>query len=339
MKHASRFTVQRGWKLLMHDMGLNPAHVLALARLPTDLFARMDASLTPSDYFRLWHALEQAAGVDALPLKIGQAISVEVFDPPIFASLCSPNLNTALQRLATFKPLIGPLTLTVHVLPLRTIATLDCYGNEGVIPASLGAAELVFLTRLARMATRHNVVPLDVELAQVPQNLAPYDFFFGTPVRKTSVNRITFSARDAARVFLTENTQMWSTFEPALQKRLSELDERASTMDRVRGALLEMLPAGQSDIEQVASRLAMSKRSLQRQLGQAGSRFQDVLNQTRRELAEHYLSRSAITPGEVSWLLGFQDGNSFTRAFRGWTGTTPGAWRASRAGASAAPQR
>jgi hypothetical protein len=108
MKKANHFIVQRGWKIMIADMGLNPAHVLALAGLPADLFSRKDAALSPPDYFKLWLGLEQAAGADELPLKVGQAISVEAFDPPIFASLSSPNLNTALKRLAQFKPLIGP---------------------------------------------------------------------------------------------------------------------------------------------------------------------------------------------------------------------------------------
>jgi len=339
MKQARRFTVQRGWKRLMHDLGLNPARVLALVQLPSDLFERSNASLSPAAHERLWHALEQATGMEALPLALGQAMSVEAFDPQTFASLCCPNLNIALQRLARFKPRIGPLTLTVHVLPLRTLVTLEGSGHDIAIPASLAAAEFVFLTRLARLATRQNVVPLDVELAQVPQNLAPYDFFFGTPVRKTGVNRITFEARDAARVFQPADPQMGSLLGPPLQKRPTAPDTHASIRERVRAALLQMLPAGQSDIGEVASRLGLSKRSLQRQLGQQGSRFQDVLNQTRRELAEHYLSHADITVAEVSWLLGFADVNSFTRAFRGWTGTTPGAWRAFRGSAGAAPQR
>jgi Arabinose-binding domain of AraC transcription regulator, N-term len=131
---------------MLSDMGLNPADVLTLAGLPNDLFARKDASLTPAEYFRLWHGLEQAAGTDELPLKIARAISVEAFDPPIFAGLCSPNLNTALQRLGKFKRLVGPLTLALEIGSRQTIVTLDYYGNEGTIPASLGAAELVFYT-------------------------------------------------------------------------------------------------------------------------------------------------------------------------------------------------
>ena len=97
------------------DMGISPAHVLALAELPADLFSRKDARLTPSEYFRLWHGLEQAAGAEELPLKTGRVISVEAFSPPIFASLCSPNLNTALQRLAAYKRLIGPIRMTVKI--------------------------------------------------------------------------------------------------------------------------------------------------------------------------------------------------------------------------------
>lgn len=51
------------------------------------------------------------------------------------------------------------------------------------------------------------------------------------------------------------------------------------------------------------------------------------LNTTRKELAQHYLSRSSISPGEISYLLGFQESSSFIRSFRGWTGITPGEYR------------
>ncbi|WP_319522256.1 AraC family transcriptional regulator ligand-binding domain-containing protein [uncultured Desulfosarcina sp.] len=105
MKKASRFTVQRGWKITIKDMGINPAHVLTLAGLPADLFARNDASLSPEEYFNLWRGLEQAAGTEELPLKIGRAISVEAFDPPIFASLCSPNLTLPCSAWPNTSPL------------------------------------------------------------------------------------------------------------------------------------------------------------------------------------------------------------------------------------------
>lgn len=164
-------------------------------------------------------------------------------------------------------------------------------------------------------------------LAQPPENSAHFEAYFGTRIRAGEVNRIAFAALVASRPFLTADAAMWEFFEAGLKRRLSDLDAEASIAQRVRSTLLEMLPGGQSSVEEVARRLAMSKRSLQRCLSDESSTFKEILNATRKELAQHYFARSSISPGEVSYLLGFQDSNSFIRSFRGWTGTTPGEYR------------
>lgn len=328
MKHASKFVVLRGWKLLMADMGLNLSEVLAWAQLPADLFTRPGATLSPADFFKLWTGMEQVARGEELPLKFGQAISVEAFDPPIFASLCAPNLTTALARLSDFKRLIGPMILDVQSTPAGTSVSLDCYGHTGGLPRSLAITEMVFFTQLARLATRKHITPLRVEITQLPSKAVPLETFFGCTLQHSTHNRITFSADDASHPFLTEDSGMWESFEPTLRKRLAAVDAQATTVERVHSALLELLPSGRSSIEDVADKLLTSRRTLQRQLSDERSSFQEVLSNTRQRLAEHYLRQSSITPGEVSWLLGFQDGNSFIRAFRNWTGTTPGQYRA-----------
>jgi AraC-like DNA-binding protein len=76
-------------------------------------------------------------------------------------------------------------------------------------------------------------------------------------------------------------------------------------------------------MDAIASRLAMSKRTLQRRLGEEGMTFQSLVNQTREALARHYLSQTTLSNGEISFLLGFEDPNSFFRAFHDWTGITP----------------
>ena len=311
----------------MMDIGLNPSHVLTLAKLPADLFSRDNAKLTAAEYFRLWSGLEEAAGSDELPLKLGQAISVEVFDPPIFASFCSPNLNVALKRLATFKPLIGPLILDVDIQSKKTKVSLSCYGYEDKIPRSLGAAEVVFFTQLARLATRKTINPIEVVLTDLPNNIESYKTYLGCDIRQGKSNHVAFSAEDANYPFLTEDVAMWEFFEGKLNRRLADIQAEASISEKVKSLLLEMLPSGESSIEEVADRLAMSKRSLQRHLKQDNTNYQEVLNTTRKELADHYLLRSTISSGEISFLLGFQDSNSFLRAFKSWTGTSPVEYR------------
>ncbi len=314
---------------MIRDMGMNPAEVLTLAGLPADLFARKDASLSVGDYFNLWLGLEKAADGRDLPLMIGRAISAEAFDPPIFACLCSPNLNTALQRLAEYKRLIGPMMLTVDIGKRQTRISISCYKSRQPIPASLGISELVFLTQLTRLATREHVVPVNVTLQRPPENPKAYSAFFGIDLKRGRENRIAFSAEDATRPFLTENAAMFDFFEPGLKKRLFDLDVEASARERVRSALMEMLPSGQSTMDQIARKLAVSKRTLQRRLNDEGTSYQEALQQTREELAQHYLTQSDLAPGEISFLLGFQDANSFIRAFGHWTGQTPGEYRGS----------
>ena len=96
-----------------------------------------------------------------------------------------------------------------------------------------------------------------------------------------------------------------------------------SVGQRVRTVLLRALPSGQVGIDRVATRLAMSRRSLQRHLQAEGLSYQLVLRETRLSLARHYLSKTELPSSEISFLLGFDEPNSFYRAFRQWTGHTP----------------
>ena len=332
MKQASRFAVNKGWKILLADMGINVNDVLRLANLPEDLFLRQDASISVSEYCQLWRGMEQLAGVEQLPLMIGQAISAEVFDPPIFASFCSPNLITAFDRLQHYKRLIGPMYLALENTEDFFGATIECYGREEELPLSLSLSELVFFTQLARLATRHRVVPIWVSTPNLPDNLEAYEAFFGTELRQGNHTEIRFTLADAQRPFLTENANLWSFFEGDLNKRLSDLDSQATTAERLKSLLLEMLPSGLTAMEPAAARLAMSKRTLQRKLTAEGTSFQEILQQTRVDLAQHYLSESELSQGEISFLLGFQDTNSFIRAYSSWTGQPPGQFRQAMSG-------
>ena len=104
---------------------------------------------------------------------------------------------------------------------------------------------------------------------------------------------------------------------------MKDLELDASVCDRVQSALSELLPTGQSSIENVSHKLGVSKRTLQRRLQEESTSFKIELNQTRQKLARYYLTNSTTSGGEISFLLGFDDPNSFFRAFHTWTGKTP----------------
>ncbi|MFT3859472.1 MAG: AraC family transcriptional regulator [Aquabacterium sp.] len=71
----------------------------------------------------------------------------------------------------------------------------------------------------------------------------------------------------------------------------------------------------------------MTLRTLQRRLGEVGTCYRDVLNETRHKLAVSYLRSEQYSVGEIAFLLGFSEVSAFTRAFRRWTGASPREWR------------
>jgi AraC-like DNA-binding protein len=77
----------------------------------------------------------------------------------------------------------------------------------------------------------------------------------------------------------------------------------------------------------LALALAMSERTLHRRLADEGMSFQRVVDETRRELAEHYLARPDVSLADVSYFLGFKDQGSFFRAAHRWFQMTPRQYR------------
>ena len=327
---SGRFTLDPGIKVFISDLRMSWPRVLRRASLPGDLLSRGPAMLSTEEYFRFWSALEQEGGDRDLALDVGQAISVETFSPPIMAALCSPCLTVAAHRIATYKPLVGPLRLDVaDTADGLRISYQWPPGQQP--PTLLAASELVFWVTLARIATRHQVRPVNVTAPVLPHDPSGLEGFFGARVRTGDTHAVTFSAHDAARPFLTENEPMWRFFAPELRRRLSDLQAEATVAERVRAALHETLPAGDSSITAVTRQLAVSSRTLQRQLREEGTTYQAVLASTREDLARHYLRRGNLRTGEIAYLLGYDDTNSFYRAFRNWTGTTPETLRAAAA--------
>lgn len=322
MNRGDLFAVNPGWSVLMTDLGIEPANVLRRAGLPGDLLSRRQIWLPPEKYFALIKAVEDEVGEPNLPILIGQAISVEAFDPPIFAAICSRDLNQAAARIAQHKRLIGPMRLLVTQSENKT--TIEgLWPSDIQPPALLAIGEIVFWVALVRLATRVQVRPVQALASEPPEDVVAYREYLGIEIQEGARQSVTFSGEDASRPFLTANEPIWEFFEAGLGRRLAELDEAAATSDRVRGALLELLPAGKSSIQDVSNALGVTMRTLQRRLREEGSSFRSVLNETRKDLALYYLERSRLHVGEVSFLLGFDNPNSFSRAFHSWTGESP----------------
>lgn len=91
--------------------------------------------------------------------------------------------------------------------------------------------------------------------------------------------------------------------------------------------LIEALPIGAVAIDDVAGRLGVSKRTLQRKLSEDGTSYQKQLNHVRELLAKRYLTTTSMRSNEIAFMLGYLELNSFLHAFNTWTGLSPSEYR------------
>jgi len=320
-------TLERGWGLLLRDLGIEPQNVLRRARLPVDLLSQPAVRVTIPEYFRLVEALGVEGSAPDFAIRVATATSPEAFHPLLFATLCSPNLATAVRRMAQYKRLVLPMEFSVDETDAGLEISWAWTDPTLEPPPVLVGMELVSKVHMARLGTREQLRPVRV-CSPVPLDVrTPFAEYFGVTPDVGPRASLTFTTEDAQRPFMTSSDAMWQIFEPALRRELSKLDVLMPLSDRVRTVLFESLPSGESDLEAVARKLGMSGRTLQRRLREDGVVYREILDRTRQQLAEHYLGQTMLSYGEIAFLVGFDETSSFFRAFRQWTGSTPEAAR------------
>ena len=327
---AYKAHVGKALRLAIADLGLSQSDLMRRANLPCSVLKGEGSTIALDAFLTLMRLIDETADDPELPLKLGQASSVDFFDPAFFAAMCSPNLNTAASRLSDFKQVVGPLYFDVHMGSKATTLTYGCKAPDRTLPKILALTEAVFVINLMRRATRHHVVPQSILMPFMIEELAAYEAHFGCAISQGEQAEIQVSAVDACRPFMTHDDAMWSFFEPQLQRRVKESLSGQSTRTQVERILLQFLPSGRAQMDEVARELAVSKRTLQRRLSEDGTTWLKILNKSRETLAKRYLQETNLSAAEVSLLLGFEDPNSLFRAFKRWEGTSPELWRASR---------
>jgi AraC-like DNA-binding protein len=180
-----------------------------------------------------------------------------------------------------------------------------------------------------RRGTQQPLYPQRVELTRTVNHREIYEAHYGCRVRfKARRNAIVFRTGDLELPFATYNAELLATLGPQLDCEIARLKMQQTTSFRAKWVLKRLLGGRRIDIHEVARQLGMSSRTLQRRIAEEGSSFRQLLNDAWRELGRVYLQHPLLGLSQAASLLGYEDSNSFLRAFRVWEGVTPTEWRA-----------
>ena len=189
--------------------------------------------------------------------------------------------------------------------------------------------QIATVLKLIRFMYRPDYTPRRVELVcpMVPGTQATYERYFGPNVTFSAARNGLYFGREDLNVRLpAANAELARLNDEVVVKFLARL-EKADVVARAHSKLIELLPSGHCCKAEVARALHMSVRTLHNRLTEAGTSYQQLLDRTRRELAEQYMQQPNVSVSEVAYLLGFSDCSNFSRAFHRWPGRSPSVYR------------
>ncbi|TYP72048.1 AraC family transcriptional regulator [Paenibacillus methanolicus] len=316
----------------LRQLGIVPSALARQARLPLDIDAA--PFVTTAQYFAIWQAYAELAGDIAQGIvKLATAFETAQYPPTVLAPYHARDYREALVRMARYKQLCPPESLSIAEEGERCVIDLNwqCAGESG--PPLLAGITLAFLLELGRRGTGKPLTARLVEFSQSMGDTRVLEAYFGCPVRTgASRNRLTLRRRDLELPFSSYNEELLDILTPALDHLLVERRSGRTVAETVIRIMKRRLSEGGLDIRSVAKELGMSDRTLQRRLADEQASFKQLLTQARREQARAFLADPSLDIKEVAFLIGYEDQNSFYRAFRLWEGDTPANWRLAHAG-------
>lgn len=161
-----------------------------------------------------------------------------------------------------------------------------------------------------------------------PAHVGEYELLFPCP-RRFSAGRtsLLFHARYLAMPLLQDERTLKQFLQHSPADLLARPDGGDSLISQIR-RLLGRDCCTWPDLDAVAQQLHMSPQTLRRHLREEGSSFQELKDHLRRDLAIYHLGRDELAIQDIAEQLGFSEPSAFHRAFKKWTGLTPGAYRA-----------
>jgi AraC-like DNA-binding protein len=324
-----RFRVSTSLAERLRSHGIAPAAVLLRSGLPPGFFQQEKIYLSTAQLFAFWRAVGESSPDPVIGLKLGAEQRLEHYNPTAIATVCSRTFRDAVQRIARYKQLTCPEEIRIHLTTDEAAVEFVFIAADQHAPDVLVDMCLSWMLAIGRRVTDGQIAPRRVELMRPAQHADQLERHFGCRVRfKATGDALILSRQDFERTFVTHNQELLSTIGAHLEAELRALDATDDVHGQVKRALKRSMAGKRPALQLVAQELGMSERTLQRRLTVAGSSFQRIAEDARRELAHHYLRRSAIDVHEIAYLLGYEDANSFFRAFHQWEGAAPGEWRA-----------
>lgn len=316
----------------MHTMGHDSEDMLNQFSLNKVKLSSPDARISIPRYMRMGHRCIEQTNAPWFGLEMGKQTTMTHLGLAGMTALAAPNLKAACQCLTEFELL--------NSYNVRGASSFTREGNVGLISFySIKPYNEYnhFIVDLVLSGWFHSVSSLTgkSELVQrvcfefdSPDYAEHYSDYFNCEVLFSQpYNRLELKAGALEELGLGSCPSTYNMLVRYAQKELDIAQHGLKFEQKVSRAISPMLNGSTPSLDQVSEQLNMAPWTVRRRLVDEGCSFQQVLNNTRCDLAKSYVRDTDLTLGEIAFLLGFGSATAFQRAFKRWVNIAPGYYR------------
>ncbi len=317
---------------VLKALGVAPNLPFARAGIPLSTFRNPEHRIEFASLGCLMAECAKATDCDHFGLLVGERFDLGGLGAIGYLMRNSSTVGEALRALLLHLYLHdrGAVPILIHLGASHVLLGYSIYRH-----ATPGAAHLYD----AAIAIGHKALkeicgpawkPLRVQFSHGrPKDSRPYRRAFGSDVRfDAEVSGIVFEASWLDHVIAGADPRLRALVMQAIQQAGAESNR--SFADVARGALHQMVLSGASSAQSVALLFGVHERTLRKRLASEGTSLQELVGQTRFELAKQLLENTELPLSEIAAALRYADAAVFSRAFRGWAKASPSEWRARR---------
>jgi AraC-like DNA-binding protein len=318
----------------LERLGFHKDVVCRAAKIDIAALSGPDARIPGSWKERLWAEAERLTRDPDLGLHTAESYNPGALGVAGYVILSCATAAQVLDRLSRYASLMndglrvriiaeGDATVVIS----EAVAGLDNYLERRPREAFEVIAASLSIT-LSRLVNRKIAAREITFRHKAPLSTAEHVRIFGLkPGFGAAENRIVFRSSDLEAAVISADPALLATFEQRADALTARLDSYGPLSLRALCVLRAKMKGVVPALQDVASELAMSSRTVQRALRLEGTTYQRLVDETQRDLAVSYLKSSGVSASEVAFLLGFSELSAFSRAFKRWTGSAPAKFR------------